>query len=188
MQASRSLPAPSQQQSANMNPSQLSSVMDKTHTIHDSVPCHHAIQATFLYQSMKRGKVSTTISSNSLLEARPLPPLRLCIPGHDSNQAHSLFTYNYNSAQRDFQGPHEEEQHQHVYPPGPSSSVTSYTTPLSVPQSISVAEPSSSLSYSPQPTSPLHPPASSSTLPCQSTPLIMCSHLHRPLSQVGLGV
>ncbi|EDR00407.1 uncharacterized protein LACBIDRAFT_334168 [Laccaria bicolor S238N-H82] len=164
MQVSRSLPAPSQQQSANMNSSQPFPVRDKTYstqanrlrlerrgTIHGyqiPVPCHHPIQATLLYQSMERDKVSTTISSNSLPETRPLQSLRLYIPGHDSNHAHPLSANNYSSAHLNFQGPHEEEQHQDVYPPGPSSSDKQCITPLSIPQTISPAEPSSSSSYS----------------------------------------
>jgi len=76
----------------------------------------------------------------------------------------SLPAYNYNSIRPNFQGPHEEEQHhpprphfqrpneekqhQHAYPPGPSSSDTHYTTLLSVPQTISPTEPSSSFSHS----------------------------------------
>ena len=77
-----------------------------------------------------------------------------------------LPAYTYNSIYPDFQGPHKEEQHQHIYPPrphfqrpneeeqhqhvnppGPSSSHTHYTT-LSVPQTISPAELSLSFSYS----------------------------------------
>ena len=131
MQVSRSLPAPSQQLSANT--SQPSPVVDKTYSIQANrrplerkdtinsgqIPCHHAIRATLRYQ-------------------------RLSIPGHDSNHAHPLSEYNYNSIHPDFQGPLEEERYQQ---PGPSSSVPC-CTPFSVPQTISPAETSSSSSYS----------------------------------------
>jgi hypothetical protein len=111
---------------------------------------------------MKQSKALTTISPNSPLETHPLPPLRLYPGPRQQPRTPSLLAYTYNSTHPDYQGPHEEEQHQHVYPPRlyfqrpneeeqhqhvhpprPSSSDTHYTTPLSVPQTISP-----SLSYS----------------------------------------
>ena len=106
MQASRSLPSPSQQQSANL-----------------SQPSPVSIRATLRYQ-------------------------KLYIPGHDSDHTHPLSAYNYNSIHPDLQGIREGEQYQHVYPPGPSSSVPCCATPLSIPQTISPAESSSSSSSS----------------------------------------
>ena len=188
MQASCPLPVPLQQQLANMNPSQPSSVMDKTYLNSSQPPpvrqkgYNSQLSDTCLmppqsYPPLPKYEVEQSFNNNiSKLSPRNSPtslslalyPASVALYSRPQQQpcTPSFPAHSYNCNHPDFKGPHEEEQQQHVYPPrphfqrpneqqhqhvylpGPSLSDTHYTTPISIPQTISPAEPSSLVSYS----------------------------------------
>lgn len=133
-QGSRPLPAPPQRQSANLNPSPPSSpFMNETHSnlsqpspvrkkgynsrLSDTSPMpprHPSYPPLPKYEAEPSfdDDISELSSSNS-----PASPSATLYPGPPRTP--SLPAYTYNSTHPYFQRPHEEDQHQHVYPPRP---------------------------------------------------------------------
>ncbi|KIJ90050.1 hypothetical protein K443DRAFT_580662 [Laccaria amethystina LaAM-08-1] len=177
------LPTPPQQQSANLNSSPPSSpLMDETHSnssppspvrkkgynsrLSDTSPMpprHPSYPPLPKYEAEPSFDDDISELSSSNLPASPSaalypgPPRTPSLPAYTYSSTHPYFQRPHEEDQHQhvypprphFQRINEEEQHQHVYPPAPSSADTHYTTRLNAPQAISPSSSYSQTTYLP---------------------------------------